>query len=182
MTPSDRPTRGFAGIAVAPNALAAESALAVMHQGGNAIEAMVAAAATVAVVYPHMNSLGGDGFWLISIPGSPPIGIEACGSAGALATMESYRELGLTVIPHRGPLAANTMAGTVSGWQRALEFSAERLGGRLPLDVLLSDAIGYAAQGFPMTGSQAAADRGAPRGAVAAPWICRHLRAGWRGS
>lgn len=50
------------GMAVTPHHLASESALAVLREGGNAIEAMVAAAATIAVVYPHMNGLGGDGF------------------------------------------------------------------------------------------------------------------------
>lgn len=53
------------GMAVAPHHLASQSALAVLREGGSAIEAMVAAAATIAVVYPHMNGLGGDGFWLI---------------------------------------------------------------------------------------------------------------------
>jgi gamma-glutamyltranspeptidase len=36
---------------------------------GNAIEAMIAAAAAIAVTYPHMNAIGGDGFWVISLPG-----------------------------------------------------------------------------------------------------------------
>ena len=52
---------GIRGIAVAPHSLAAESAVAVLREGGNALEAMIAAAATIAVVYPHMNSIGGDG-------------------------------------------------------------------------------------------------------------------------
>ena len=151
---ADRPARGFSGIAVAPNALAAGSATAIMRQGGNAIEAMIAAAASIAVVYPHMNSLGGDGFWLISIPGTPPIAIDASGAAGGAATIDFYRGLGLEAVPHRGPMAANTMAGTVSGWQRALELSRRALGGRLPLGVLLSDAIDYAGRGFPATRSQ----------------------------
>lgn len=50
------------GMAVAPHHLASQSAVAVLREGGSAIEAMVAAAATIAVVYPHMNGLGGDGF------------------------------------------------------------------------------------------------------------------------
>ena len=50
---------------VAPHHLAAETGRDVLRDGGNAIEAVVAAAATIAVVYPHMNSIGGDGFWLI---------------------------------------------------------------------------------------------------------------------
>lgn len=56
------------GMAVAPHHLASQSALAILREGGSAIEAMVAAAAAIAVVYPHMNGLGGDGFWLIVPP------------------------------------------------------------------------------------------------------------------
>lgn len=81
-------------------------------------------AATVAVVYPHMNSIGGDGFWLISEEGRTPIAV----GAAALATPEYYRNKGLTKIPERGPLAANTVAGTLSGWDEVLRLSA-KLGG-----------------------------------------------------
>ena len=58
-------TRGRRGMAVAPHALASQTALDVLREGGNAVEAMIAAAATIAVVYPHMNSIGGDSFWLV---------------------------------------------------------------------------------------------------------------------
>ena len=68
--------RGTRGMAVAPHALAAQSALAVLREGGNAIEAMIAAAACIAVVYPHMNSIGGDSFWLLSVPGKAPGALE----------------------------------------------------------------------------------------------------------
>lgn len=68
------------GMAVAPHHLASQSALAVLREGGSAIEAMVAAAATVAVVYPHMNGLGGDGFWLIVPPEGEPVAIDASGA------------------------------------------------------------------------------------------------------
>lgn len=71
------------GMAVAPHNLASQSALAVLREGGSAIEAMVAAAATIAVVYPHMNGLGGDGFWLIVPPEGDPIAIDASGAAGS---------------------------------------------------------------------------------------------------
>src|SRR3978361_480266 len=96
------------GMAVAPHSLASQSALSVLREGGNAVDAMIAAAATIAVVYPHMNSIGGDGFWLISRPGHKPVGIEACGTAAHAASLQSYRERGLSSIPHRGPLAAVT--------------------------------------------------------------------------
>ena len=58
------------GMVTAPHHLAAQAGAAVLREGGNAVEAMVATAAAIAVVYPHMNSLGGDGFWLIHTPGT----------------------------------------------------------------------------------------------------------------
>ncbi len=142
------------GMVTAPHHLAASSACAVLREGGNALEAMVAAAATIAVVYPHMNSIGGDGFWLISEPGQAPVAIDACGRAAGLATMDFYASQGHTqAIPGRGPLAANTVAGAVSGWQLALQHSLG-LGGRMPLSRLLQDAIWYAREGAPVTQSQ----------------------------
>ena len=143
------------GIAVAPHHLASESARDVMREGGNAIEAMIAAAATIAVVYPHMNALGGDGFWLIAEPGQPPRAIDACGAAAVIASRTWYADHDLRDrLPTRGPLAALTMAGTVSGWQLALDAAAQA-GGRLPLSRLLRDAEHYARAGTPITRSLA---------------------------
>lgn len=148
-------TRATRGMVVAPHHLAAEAGLSVLRDGGNAIEAMVAAAAAIAVVYPHMNGLGGDNFWLISEGGKPPVAIDACGGAAGLASRDFYAARGLTAaIPSRGPLAALTMAGAVSGWARALEIS-KSWGGRLPLTRILADAIHHANSGFPVTATQA---------------------------
>jgi oxamate amidohydrolase len=141
------------GMVTAPHHLAANNASAVLREGGNAIEAMVAAAATIPVVYPHMNSIGGDGFWIISEPGQEPIAIDACGRAAGLATIDFYTSKGLAAIPGRGPLAANTVAGAISGWQEALTHST-RMGGKLPVSRLLQDAIWYAKNGAPVTQSQ----------------------------
>ncbi|HKA45247.1 MAG TPA: gamma-glutamyltransferase [Burkholderiales bacterium] len=154
------PPRGTRGMAVAPHALASQSALAVLREGGNALEAMVAAAATIAVAYPHMNSLGGDSFWLVHVPGRPVRGIDACGAAAATASTTWYAARGVTgVIPHRGGLAANTVAGTISGWDAAFKLG-RRWGGRLPLRRLLEDAIHYAGKGIVVTASQHAATAG----------------------
>lgn len=150
------PARGTRGMVTTPNALASQSALAVLREGGNAVEAMIAAAAAIAVVYPHMNSIGGDAFWLIARPGEAPRGLEACGAAAGAATIESYRAKGLSRIPFRGGMAANTVAGTLSGWEAAHAFSREALGGRLPLTRLLADAIHYARDGIAVTRSQSA--------------------------
>jgi gamma-glutamyltranspeptidase/glutathione hydrolase len=138
----------------APHRAASEAGAAVLAEGGNAIEAMIAAAATIAVVYPHMNGIGGDGFWLIAQPGRAPLVIDACGAAGSLATRDRYERAGYDAIPPRGADAALTVAGTVSGWALALEAAAS-LGGRMPPRELLEDAIRRAREGSAVSRSHA---------------------------
>lgn len=148
-------TTAYNGMVVAPHHLAAQAGARVLRDGGNAVEAMIAAASTIAVVYPHMNNLGGDNFWLIHQPGKTPVGIDACGAAAQLADVDFYRALGFDTIPTRGPLAALTVAGAVSGWQKAHAFSVEKLGGKLPPSRLLEDAIFYASNGVSVTSTLA---------------------------
>lgn len=147
-----KPVLGSRGAVVAPHSLASQAGLDILREGGNAIEATIAVAATLAVVYPHMTGIGGDGFWLLRAPGQPVNSIDACGATGAAVTPELYQ--GLDSIPWRGPLAANTVAGTVSGWGAAFEYSRAHWGGRLPLSRLLESAICYAREGYPVTHSQ----------------------------
>lgn len=143
--------RATRGMVTSSHRLAAEAGLRVLREGGNAVEAMVAAASTVSVVYPHMNGIGGDGFWLISTPAArAPAAIMGVGAAGRNADADFYAAKGLDAIPSRGPLAANTVAGTVSSWDAALRLAGE-MGGRLPLGRLLEDAIWYAENGVPVT-------------------------------
>ncbi|WP_024575830.1 MULTISPECIES: gamma-glutamyltransferase family protein [unclassified Afipia] len=142
--------RSYRGMVTAPHHLAAQAGLSVLSDGGNAIEAMIASAAAIAVVYPHMNGLGGDSFWLIGKPGSAPIGIQACGRSAMAADRNWYRQRGCTAIPGRGPLAALTVAGTVDGWDKAQNLSRRQHGGRLPMSRLLQDAIRYAWEGVPV--------------------------------
>ncbi|MBS7540553.1 gamma-glutamyltransferase family protein [Ancylobacter lacus] len=141
------------GMVAAPHHLAGEAGRAVLAEGGNAVEAMVAAAAAIAVAYPHMNHFGGDGFWLIREPSGRVRYIEAAGFAGAKATRGFYEERGHHVLPARGPLAALTVPGQIGGWQLALE-AAKALGGRLPLARLLEPAIALARGGVPVSRSQ----------------------------
>ena len=74
---------GEKGMVTAPHRAAAEAGAEVLRAGGNAVEAMIAMAAAIAVVYPHMTGIGGDAFWLIAEPGRPPKGIDGAGRAGA---------------------------------------------------------------------------------------------------
>ena len=144
----------LSGMVTAPHHLAASAGADVLREGGNAVEAMVAAAAAIAVVYPHMNGIGGDGFWLIAEPGKEPVAIRACGPAAGLATCEAYRDRGFDAIPTRGPLAALTVAGAIGGWDAALAVARE-LGGKMPLSRLLAEAIRHAREGVAVTVSQA---------------------------
>jgi gamma-glutamyltranspeptidase len=147
--------RSYQGMVAAPHHLASQAGLRVLQDGGNAIEAMIAAASTIAVVYPHMNSLGGDNFWLIHSPGGQITGIDACGAAAGQADIEYYRSRGYEAIPERGPLAALTVAGAVSGWYEAWRFSREEWAGQLSLERLLEDAAFLAEDGVAVTGTQA---------------------------
>jgi gamma-glutamyltranspeptidase/glutathione hydrolase len=142
------------GVVCAPHSAAVEDGRAILAEGGNAIEAMLAMAASIAAVYPHMNHIGGDGFWLIREPSGRVRALMGAGRAGSRATIALYREAGHDEIPARGPLAALTVPGAVAAWMLALE-AAKALGARLPLDVLLAPAIQHAREGYTVTRSQA---------------------------
>ena len=142
------------GVVAAPHRAAVAAGRLALAEGGNALEAVLAMAATIAAVYPHMNHLGGDGFWLLHEPKGRLRAIMGAGSAGARARPELYRELGYEAIPPRGPLAALTVPGAVAGWIEA-HAAARALGGRLPLDVLFAPAIRHARGGYAVTASQA---------------------------
>ncbi len=144
------------GMVTSPHHLASQAGLAVLREGGNAIEAAVAVAATLAVVAPHRCGLGGDGFWLIAEPGKPPVSIDGSGASAAKADLALYREHGLAAMPQRGPLAAATVAGVVSSWQLALDISGQ-WGGTLPLSRLFADAVDLARDGVAVSGHQATA-------------------------
>ncbi len=143
------------GMVVAPHMAASKAGAEILEDGGSAIEAMIAAASTIAVVYPHMNAIGGDGFWLIAEPGKDPKALMACGSAGSIATISAYNDTGFGAIPTRGPLAALTVAGTVGGWAKAQEAAIAIGAGRIPRTELLSSAIRYAKDGISVSRSQA---------------------------
>ena len=164
---NDTPVFSHAAVA-APHSLAAQAGRDILVQGGNAIEAMVAMAATIAVVYPHTNAIGGDGFWLIREPIGKVRAIEACGFAGEKATLEHYRRVEVDSIPSRGPNAALTVPGSVGGWALALELSAA-IGGRLPLAILMENAIRHAMDGYRVSRSEARFDPTKDKGLIAAP-------------
>jgi oxamate amidohydrolase len=149
----DTPSFSSAAVA-APHISAVEAGQAVLREGGNALEAMIAVAAAIAVVYPHMNGIGGDSFWIIREPSGKVRYIEACGFAGEHATIDRYRALELSAIPVRGPQAALTVPGTIGGWALAADMAAAN-GGKLPRDMLLHHAVALARDGHTVGASEA---------------------------
>src|SRR5690348_7660744 len=140
------------GVVAAPHSTTVEAGRAILAEGGNALEAMIAMAASIAAVYPHMNHIGGDGFWLIREPNGCVRALMGCGRAGSKATVRFYRDAGLDAVPARGPFAALTVPGAVSAWALAQD-AAKGQGGRMPLDLLLGGAIKHARDGYVVTRS-----------------------------
>jgi gamma-glutamyltranspeptidase/glutathione hydrolase len=126
--------------------LATAAGMAVLEAGGTAADAAAAAGFALHVVEPHLNGPGGDLPLIVGRAGDPePRVLCAQGPVPGTATVARLRdELGLTIVPGTGPLAA-TVPGAVGGWLELL-----RQHGRLPLRDVLSYAIGYAADGHPV--------------------------------
>ena len=147
---------GQHGTVTSPHYLASQAGLSVLQRGGNAIDAAIAAASTLSVVYPHMAALGGDNFWLIyNSKTGELLGLNASGRAGQKATIAFYASKHLRRIPPRGYYAANTVPGCTSGWGEAYRYSRNALGTQLLWKDLLADAIRYAETGCPVSASLA---------------------------
>ena len=134
------------GIVATPHYLASQAGLRVLQDGGNAVDAAVAANAVLQVVFPHNCSAGGDAFWLIYEPRDGRVAaLNGSGRAPAAASLEAIAGRGLTMMPQVGPLTV-TVPGCVDSWREALA----RYGTR-PLGDLLAPAIDYAEHGFAAT-------------------------------
>ncbi len=144
---TNRPeVRGTHGAVVSDHPLATAAAFAVLADGGNAMDAAIAAAGVLAVVRPHMNGVGGDAFALVYDASSGRVhALNGSGRAGALAKPEFFAAAGATEMPGVGPLTVS-VPGAVAAWVDALE----RFGSR-PMAELLAPAIGYARDGFPVS-------------------------------
>lgn len=139
----------FGDIVVTSHELATQSALEILAQGGNAVDAAIAANATLGVVAPETCGIGGDLFALVHRPGdAQPITLNASGSAGS--NVRSDHLTGPT-IPSTDP-ASVTIPGCVRGW----EWLSSDLGS-LPLSRLLGPAIDQARTGFPASPEMSAA-------------------------
>jgi gamma-glutamyltranspeptidase / glutathione hydrolase len=139
------PAQGCRGVVATPHYLATQAGMQVFAQGGNAIDAAVAANAALCVVQPHQCGLGGDAFVLLRPAGGAPVVLNGSGRTPAALTPDSVRAAGHERVPARGGLAV-TVPGAVRAWGDVLARY-----GRLPLDRVLAPAIAYAEDGFPMS-------------------------------
>lgn len=144
------------GMVTTPHYLASQAGLDILRQGGTAVDAAIAAAAVLSVVYPHMCGLGGDNFWLIYDAAKGELkALNASGRAAASATPQAYALRGFKAVPERGYMAVNTVPGAVSGWGEAFALSKASLGSPLSWAQLLDAAQGYARDGFVVNASLA---------------------------
>lgn len=116
----------------------------VFAQGGNAVDAAIAANAAIAVTGPHLCGMGGDLFALVNTPDGEVHALNASGRAGSGADADALRADGLAEMPFRGDIRSVTIPGCIDGWTTLHERY-----GSVGLDVVLAPAIRLAASGFP---------------------------------
>jgi gamma-glutamyltranspeptidase/glutathione hydrolase len=142
------------GMVASPHSLASAAGVDALRAGGSAVDAVLAAGAVLSVVYPHMTSVGGDAFWLVHDARARRTRyLNGGGCAARGASIDWFGGRGMKEVPLRGFLPATlTTPGAVASW-----CSAHEEYGRLPLACDLAAAIGYAREGFPVTGRLARA-------------------------
>ncbi|WP_118133188.1 gamma-glutamyltransferase family protein [Oceanicella sp. SM1341] len=133
------------GMCATSHPLAAATAVKLMEQGGNAVDAAIGAAVLLGICEPQMTGIGGDCFALVQPgPGREVIGLNASGRAPAAQSAAELRARGLSVMPLHSADAV-TVPGAIDGFCR---LSADH--GRLGLDTVLAPAIRYAEEGVPV--------------------------------
>jgi len=134
------------GVVATPHRLASEAAAQTLRDGGNAIDAAIAADAVLCVVYPHMTSLAGDLMAILWPAGAAtPVGLIGAGRSGELATIDAVRARGFDEMPERGVLTV-TVPGTVEAWGRLLERY-----GTMGMGAVVEPAVALAQDGYPIT-------------------------------
>ena len=140
--PGRSPVVAENGLAATSHPLATQSAISVLKAGGNAVDAAIAASATLCVVEPAMTGIGGDCFAIVAEPDGSIHGLNGSGRAASRLDAGWYRDNGFSEIPETGPHSV-TVPGAVKAWETLLN----RFGTR-GFDELFADAIRYADDGF----------------------------------
>ncbi len=138
------------GMAATSHPLVSQVALDVLKRGGTAVDAAIAANATIGLMEPTGNGVGGDLFAIVWDAKTQKLyGLNTSGRSPQSLTLaklrEELRKLNSKTIPPRGPLPV-TVPGTVDGW-----FELHGKFGKLPMKEVLAPAIAYARNGFPVT-------------------------------
>ncbi|MBM3925871.1 MAG: gamma-glutamyltransferase [SAR202 cluster bacterium] len=134
------------GIVSTSQPLAAMAGLRILMNGGNAVDAAVAAAAALNVVEPMSTGIGGDLFALLwSAKDKKVTALNASGRAPAAANIDELRKKGWTSIPATSPYGV-TVPGAVDGWHTLVTQK-----GSMPLADVLAPAIEYAEKGYPVS-------------------------------
>ncbi|QIZ76433.1 gamma-glutamyltransferase [Ferrimonas lipolytica] len=134
------------GMAATSQPLATQVALDVLKAGGSAVDAAIAANATLGLVEPTGCGIGGDLFAIVWDAKTEQLhALNASGRSPKSLSMADFERLGLSYIPPYGPLPVS-VPGAVDGW-----FELHDKFGKLPMDKLLQPAIDYAENGFPVS-------------------------------
>lgn len=136
------------GMAATSQPLATQVALDILKKGGNAVDAAIAANATLGLMEPTGNGIGGDLFAIVWINSEQKLsGLNASGRSPKSLTLEKLKqEIGDgDKIPALGPLPVS-VPGCVDGW-----FELHGKYGQLPMTEVLQPAIDYAREGFPVS-------------------------------
>jgi gamma-glutamyltranspeptidase/glutathione hydrolase len=138
--------RALNGMVATSQPLASAAGLRILQQGGNAIDAAIAAAAVLCVVEPMMVSPGGDLFALLWDAKKKELkALNASGRAPKALSLDELKKRGITKTPQSG-IHTVTVPGAVDGWATLLKSH-----GSMTLAQVLQPAIEYAEQGFPVT-------------------------------
>ena len=127
------------GMACTSQPLATQVALDILKQGGNAIDAAIAANATLGLMEPTGNGMGGDIFAIVWDAKTRRLyGLNASGRSPRGLTLQEFKRRKLDRIPRRGPLPVS-VPGCVDGW-----FQLHQRFGSLPMETILAPTVGYA--------------------------------------
>jgi gamma-glutamyltranspeptidase/glutathione hydrolase len=142
---------GSNGVVTSAHPLASETGIAIMKQGGNAIDATIATQLALAVVYPSAGNIGGGGFTVIRLANGTNVTIDYREKAPATAHRDMYLDEqgnAQTSLSQNGHLAAG-VPGTVAGLFRCMPYA------KLPFNKLIQPAIELAEKGFVITAEEA---------------------------
>ena len=134
------------GMAATSHPLATQTALDVLKDGGNAIDAAISANAVLGLVEPTGCGIGGDLFAIVWIEEDKKLyGLNSSGPAPQDMTIKKLKDMGIDKIPPFGPLPV-TVPGAVAGWT-----ALHKRFGKKSFEELFNNAIYYADNGFPIT-------------------------------